>query len=102
MCRKLPCYTLFPYTTLFRSESIDLIIADPPYSLGKDYGNESDKLKAGDYLQWMENWIDAVLPKLKPNGSLYIFLTWRYSPEILDRKSTRLNSSHPSISYAVF
>lgn len=62
--------------------SIDLIIADPPYSLGKDYGNESDKLKAGDYLQWMENWIDAALPKLKPDGSLYIFLTWRFSPEI--------------------
>ncbi|WP_105530786.1 DNA-methyltransferase [Solimicrobium silvestre] len=62
--------------------SIDLIIADPPYSLGKDYGNESDKLATGDYLQWMENWIDAVLPKLKPSGSFYIFLTWRYSPEI--------------------
>jgi len=62
--------------------SIDLIIADPPYSLGKDYGNESDKLEAKDYLRWMEQWIDAVLPKLKLNGSLYIFLTWRYSPEI--------------------
>lgn len=62
--------------------AIDLIIADPPYSLGKDYGNQSDKLKAADYLVWMEKWIDAALPKLKPNGSLYIFLTWRYSPEI--------------------
>lgn len=62
--------------------SIDLIIADPPYSLGKDYGNASDKMNAADYLQWMETWIDAALPKLKPNGSLYIFLTWRYSPEI--------------------
>jgi len=62
--------------------SIDLIIADPPYSLGKDYGNESDKLKAADYLQWTQNWIDAALPKLKPAGSLYIFLTWRFSPEI--------------------
>ncbi|MCD6027383.1 MAG: site-specific DNA-methyltransferase [Solimicrobium sp.] len=62
--------------------SVDLIIADPPYSLGKDYGNESDKLKASDYLLWMERWIDSALPKLKPNGCLYIFLTWRFSPEI--------------------
>lgn len=62
--------------------AIDLIIADPPYSLGKDYGNGSDKMNAADYLHWMEQWIDAALPKLKPNGSLYIFLTWRYSPEI--------------------
>ena len=63
-------------------ESIDLIIADPPYSLGKDYGNQSDKLNSADYLRWMEQWIDAVIPKLKPTGSFYIFLTWRYSPEI--------------------
>ena len=60
----------------------DLIIADPPYGLGKDYGNDSDRLDAIAYVNWTEQWIDAVLPKLKPNGSLYIFLTWRYSPEI--------------------
>jgi len=62
--------------------SIDLIIADPPYSLGKDYGNQSDKLNSADYLHWMEQWIDAAIPKLKSSGSFYIFLTWRYSPEI--------------------
>jgi site-specific DNA-methyltransferase (adenine-specific) len=62
--------------------AIDLIIADPPYGLGKDYGNDSDKLDADAYLRWMAQWINAVLPKLKANGSLYIFLTWRTSPEI--------------------
>ena len=41
--------------------SVELIVADPPYSLGKDYGNESDKLEAHDYLDWMEKWIDAAL-----------------------------------------
>ena len=59
-----------------------LIITDPPYGLGKDYGNDSDKLDADAYLRWMEQWIDLALPKLKPTGSLYICLTWRYSPEI--------------------
>lgn len=62
--------------------SIDLILTDPPYSLGKDYGNDSDKQQSDVYLKWMEEWIDAALPKLKPSGSMYIFLTWRYSPEI--------------------
>ena len=62
--------------------SIDLIIADPPYSLGKDYGNESDKLDSVAYLAWTQAWLDAAIPKLKSTGSLYIFLTWRYSPEI--------------------
>jgi site-specific DNA-methyltransferase (adenine-specific) len=74
--------------------SIDLILTDPPYSLGKDYGNDSDKQAAADYLAWTERWIDAVLPKLKPAGCLYIFLTWRYSPEIfvmLKQRMTMLN-----------
>ncbi len=70
--------------------SVDLIIADPPYSLGKDYGNDSDKLDTAAYLSWMEQWIDAILPKLKPSGSLYIFLTWRYSPEIFVMLKQRL------------
>ena len=74
--------------------SIDLLIADPPYGLGKDYGNDSDKKEASAYLAWMEQWIDAILPKLKANGSLYIFLTWRYSPEVfvmLKKRMTMVN-----------
>ena len=62
--------------------SIDLVVSDPPYGLGKDYGNDSDKLDARAYLEWSQQWIDAVVPKLKSTGSLYVFLTWRYSPEI--------------------
>ncbi|HSA33210.1 MAG TPA: site-specific DNA-methyltransferase [bacterium] len=62
--------------------SIDLIIADPPYGLGKDYGNDSDKKPAREFLEWMERWLLLVIPKLKDSGSLYIFTTWRYSPEI--------------------
>ena len=74
--------------------SIDLLLADPPYGLGKDYGNDSDKLDAEAYLTWMTEWVDLALPKLKPNGSLYIFLTWRYSPEIfvmLKQRMTMMN-----------
>lgn len=62
--------------------SLDLIVADPPYCLGKDYGNNSDKLSSNEYLEWTYRWIDTVIPKLKDSGSFYIFLTWRYSPEI--------------------
>jgi site-specific DNA-methyltransferase (adenine-specific) len=75
-------------------DSVDLVLTDPPYCLGKDYGNNSDKLDPEAYLEWSKQWIDAVIPKLKPNGCLYIFLTWRYSPEIfcyLKKKLLMLN-----------
>ena len=62
--------------------SIDLVIADPPYGLGKDYGNDSDTLSPGRLLDWTCNWIVALLPKIKETGSLYIFTSWQYSPEI--------------------
>ena len=65
-----------------RNESIDLVVADPPYCLGKDYGNDSDKMKVDDFLKWTESWIDAVIPKIKRTGSLYVFATWQFSPEI--------------------
>jgi site-specific DNA-methyltransferase (adenine-specific) len=74
--------------------SIDLILTDPPYSLGKDYGNDSDKKESEEYLAWTYAWIDAVVPKLKPNGSFYIFLSWQYSPEIfsyIKKKMTMVN-----------
>lgn len=74
--------------------SVDLVVTDPPYCLGKNYGNDSDQLDPETYLEWSKRWIDAVTPKLKPAGSLYVFLTWRYSPEIfcyLKQKLTMLN-----------
>jgi site-specific DNA-methyltransferase (adenine-specific) len=74
--------------------SVDLICTDPPYSLGKDYGNNSDKQSPEEYLKWTYKWLDLAISKLKPNGSLYIFLSWQFSPEIfvyLKSKMTMVN-----------
>ena len=40
---------------------VDLILADPPYNLGKDYGNDSDRRESTDYLEWTEAWVDVAL-----------------------------------------
>lgn len=77
-----------------KNDSIDLIVTDPPYCLGKDYGNDSDKKSPEEYLEWTYRWIDAVIPKLKKTGSFYVFLSWQYSPEIfsyLKKKMTMIN-----------
>ncbi len=70
--------------------SVDLVIADPPYGLGKDYGNDSDHLAGDAYLDFSRRWIDALMPKLKPNASLYVFLTWQHSPEVFSYIKTRM------------
>jgi len=77
-----------------KNNSVDLILTDPPYCLGKDYGNDSDKKSPEEYLKWTYEWIDKIIPKLKDNGSFYIFLSWQFSPEIfsyLKRKMKMMN-----------
>ncbi len=70
--------------------SVDLIVADPPYGLGKDYGNASDHVRGNAYVEWTREWVELYLPKLKPAGSFYIFLTWQHSPEVFSYLKTRL------------
>jgi site-specific DNA-methyltransferase (adenine-specific) len=71
-------------------QSIDLILADPPYGLGKDYGNDSDMRSGDAFLAWTRAWLELAIPKLKPTGSLYIFCTWQYAPEIFCFLKTKL------------
>jgi site-specific DNA-methyltransferase (adenine-specific) len=55
------------------SNSAQIIIADPPYNIGKDFGNKSDKQHTVEYLNWCESWIKECLRILKPNGTMFIY-----------------------------
>ena len=56
-----------------KTDSVDIIICDPPYNIGKDFGNNSDKQKMDEYLVWCDSWIAECLRILKPHGTLYIY-----------------------------
>src|SRR5438552_7642763 len=93
MIRPPPTVTLFPYTTLFRSKKDATKIPE-------------DIVKAADDLQKK---VDAAAEKfIRPRqalGNAGPPLEWKPDPlpnQVQDRKSTRLNSSHQIISYAVF
>ena len=55
------------------SDSVDIIICDPPYNIGKDFGNNSDKQQMDKYLNWCDEWIAECIRILKPKGTLYIY-----------------------------
>ncbi len=57
---------------------VDLIIADPPYNLGKDYGNNRDLKAWHEYEDFTRNWIKQAVRILKPTGSFYIFMGVRF------------------------
>jgi DNA modification methylase len=50
----------------------DLIFADPPYNLEKNYGKLDDNLKDQEYISWCDQWLDLCTRLLKPYGTLYV------------------------------
>jgi len=60
------------------ASSIDLLIADPPYNLGKDYGNNRDLKTWRDYAAFTNEWLTQAVRVLKPTGTLYVFMGVRY------------------------
>src|SRR2546430_13611326 len=88
MIRRPPRSTLFPYTTLFRSKAYDPAFAYEIVVIIQD----------------------GIRRMYKDGESIFYYLTVMNEPyampsmpgDVKDRKSTRLNSSHSQISYAVF
>ena len=54
-------------------ESCDVVIVDPPYNIGKDFGNNFDKRELGEYVDWCKSWMSECIRALKPKGTLFIY-----------------------------
>ena len=63
-----------------RSASVDCVFADPPFNLGKDYGqNIDDARKSEEYLAWCWRWLEECCRVLKPGGSLFVYALPRWA-----------------------
>src|SRR2546430_5095834 len=89
MIRRPPRSTLFPYTTLFRSQAT--IAYEPVWAIGT--GRNATPKDAAEVHRAIRSWL-----KDRQASETRIL----YGGSVKDRKSTRLNSSHSQISYAVF
>jgi len=54
-------------------ESVDLIVTDPPFNIGKKYNSYTDKRSKENYLKWCETWLLECIRVLKTGGALYLF-----------------------------
>jgi site-specific DNA-methyltransferase (adenine-specific) len=79
-----------------QSESVDLIVTDPPYNLSKDYGNSSDKRTHQEYLDFSYRWLTEAKRILKPTGTIYLFMGVRYISYIYEILEQDLNLSFNS------
>ena len=71
---------MFQVVPCLPEKSVDLIIADPPYNLTKQYhGRTFQKKNMDEYRSYTERWLHLVLPLLKDTGSIYICCDWQSS-----------------------
>src|SRR3989475_477020 len=90
MIRRPPRSTLFPYTTLFRSGDVVVVTIKDAIPTGQ--------IKKGEVVRAV---IVRTAKETKRKDGSYIRFD-ENAAVLIDRKSTRLNSSHSQISYAVF
>lgn len=66
----------------------DLAIIDPPYNIGKDFGNNSDKQLLDSYINWSKEYLFECMRLAKPNAPIYVY----GFPEVL---------SHIAVNYPI-
>jgi site-specific DNA-methyltransferase (adenine-specific) len=65
------------------AQSVDLLFADPPYNLTKQFGDTTFKSQPLDvYESWLESWLAPLKRVLKPTASVYVCGDWRSSAAV--------------------
>ncbi len=89
MMTKIICGDALAELKNISSHSVHLIIADPPYNLGKNYGNNHDVKEFDEYLKFTKNWLTEAKRVLRKDGTIYVFMGVRfisYLYTIMDRE----------------
>ncbi|MBK9153876.1 MAG: site-specific DNA-methyltransferase [Chloracidobacterium sp.] len=80
---QLICGDAFECLPSLKAGSFDLLFADPPYNLTKEFGKEIFRERTGeDYEAWLDSWLGLCVPLLKETASVYICGDWRSSAAI--------------------
>ncbi|MCT3221923.1 site-specific DNA-methyltransferase [Lactiplantibacillus plantarum] len=76
-------------------ESVDLVFADPPFNLGKDYESRiDDKLSKETYLRWTNQWVKEAVRIVKPGGSVFIWNLPKWNVHISNMMEGHLTLRH--------
>lgn len=82
------CMNLF---AALKESSLHCIFADPPFNLGKVYGNGevNDALAKEEYLKWSYSWIDQCIEKLVDGGALFIYILPRWGYHLAEHLESK-------------
>lgn len=89
--QKIICGDVIKALEQIESNSVDLIVTDPPYNLNKNYGTANDNLEFNDYIDFSKKWLKECYRVLKPDGTIYVFMGMRYISYIFQILEQDLN-----------
>ncbi|MDR2705473.1 MAG: site-specific DNA-methyltransferase [Planctomycetaceae bacterium] len=77
------CGDLFTVLPLLPSSCCDVVFADPPYNLTKQFNKQKFKTTTTEkYTDWLQHWLPEMKRLLKPTGSIYVCGDWRSAAAI--------------------
>ena len=77
------CQDVFDILGLLPSQAFDMVFADPPYNLTKNFNGVTFKqTNLDEYELWLDSWLSGIKPLIKPDGSIYVCGDWRSSAAI--------------------
>lgn len=79
---KLLCGDARQLIPLHTDGNIDLLFADPPFNMKKQYEMYDDNKTRDEYLLWTEDWLKLAFNALKPNGSMFLMSSDAFVSEI--------------------
>jgi site-specific DNA-methyltransferase (adenine-specific) len=80
---RIVCQNTFETLPFLPANSFDLLFADPPYNLTKNFGENSFRqTSVEDYETWLDSWLASIARLLKPTASVYICGDWRSASAI--------------------
>lgn len=80
LIHKIICGDCIEVMKEIEDESVDMILTDPPYNIGKNF--ENDNLPEEEYINWCKDWIRESIRVLKVGGAFYLTLGWQCVAEI--------------------
>ncbi len=70
---RILCGDAVPIMETLPESFFDAVIIDPPYNIGKDFGNNIDRRELTEYVAWAERWMNQSLNLLKPSGTMFVY-----------------------------
>ena len=70
---KIANQDVLAYLRQLPDESVQLIIADPPYNLGPKFGNTEEWINSDTWLPWCIEWLSECKRVLRPDGNLFVY-----------------------------